>query len=1170
MPFITPRFYGFTRPTSLAGRPFVPHVFGRPTHHPNLTVQRGHAFVPAASLTSAADIVDVDVFMHPTFGDLAMPPPALDVRGFGELARVVAHSRGRGDLAPTTSIDQITSRGHGPHELWVCTTPHGLRFSDGSNAYEGNWARITVQRDEFGEWRVSGDHLSEDLYIAVRRELNASRVLKREDVQAKLERGDIDFRGLNLRGADLRGSLPVDSFDFRRLFKPELFYDLDLSSANLAGAFLERAKLDGPQIKNILKNGSRLVDGYHDLRGIDLSDVDLKNQDLFFVDLSQANLTNTNFRKANLKNVKLKDAVLNKTGLDRRILLTIIEEGSRLWSSDEHDLRGVNLDWQDLSELDLIRVDLRHASLKGANLENTRIRPQVIVENMMEIHNTDLVKGRGRDIENALFHYEVDVRDFSSFLTLRDAVIIYQGSPISDLNRINQFRKITRRADLLVSHPKYPEGLRRCTHDNPSPNTLKIVRDHLNLYRQYLATNANDANTNEALALLLEAEKILEEIFRGSLNLEQLKSKMNPEIQRYLGIDSLSVISSPKIIGYLAVKIRQAFESGIATKRIRDYTRYQLIRLGISLHSAAFDLTSFQQDQRESIAQAEKIATLFRIAYGSGYGDASLLVVADKLDHLAQQWDGMEEDDRSALLRQYARLGGSVLFEVQQSYHDMFDEVVAENGERWRLSEDERRDFASNQYRASGIFQLGVHLESLGVTPVSPDDAKNILPILKSPKTSPVRYQAIFYGQGEEFDRATMGGKGKGLDDMTRLGLPVPVGLTLPPVILGVDGLNDGQRDVITNALLNLERRVGKTFDQGLVVSVRSGAAVSMPGQMETVTDVKSIDAALVAIERVYRSWNSAGAKAYRMAHGIPDDLGTAVNVIRWVEGDRQDNQSGAGVISSFSATGQSTQSKIAYNHQSRGSDSVDGRGDSLSKLPEHISGVETELRQAVAALEDYYRGPVEVEFTIESGHLWLLQVRRAHLEYNDEIRWYVARVHSEKMTQNQAIQALGGKKKLIEAKTAAQLDLSGNETLIAEGGFGTGQPVSGRVAINQESILAVQALGESAIFLTDDADSRENTPNALEAGAVISGGGNPLTHLAGVAISSHLSHLGGMNVIMDEAAGAVRLGNFPIQSGETVVTLDPRNGRIYAGSVPIQIGESPVALLIDWLLGPL
>src|SRR5216110_2329208 len=238
--------------------------------------------------------------------------------------------------------------------------------------------------------------------------------------------------------------------------------------------------------------------------------------------------------------------------------------------------------------------------------------------------------------------------------------------------------------------------------------------------------------------------------------------------------------------------------------------------------------------------------------------------------------------------------------------------------------------------------------------------------------------------------RDILGGKGAGLAEMANLGLPVPPGFTISAKLciayLEQGTFPDDLREEVDRHLKQLERSARKRFGDArnpLLVSVRSGAAVSMPGMMETILNLgltdetvqgliagsknprfaydsyrrfvqmygdvvfdlgkgpfdevleeykrrrkveRDIDLppddlkALVrefkaiiqaksglpfpedpaaqlwgAIEAVFRSWNTRRAADYRKVHGIPDDLGTAVNVVAMVYGNMGDD-SGTGV----------------------------------------------------------------------------------------------------------------------------------------------------------------------------------------------------------------------------------------------------------------------------------
>jgi len=170
-----------------------------------------------------------------------------------------------------------------------------------------------------------------------------------------------------------------------------------------------------------------------------------------------------------------------------------------------------------------------------------------------------------------------------------------------------------------------------------------------------------------------------------------------------------------------------------------------------------------------------------------------------------------------------------------------------------------------------------------------------------------------------------LGGKAANLWLMSReLGLPVPPGLAITTEACRAylrEGWPAGLDSELRAGMARVEAVVGRRFGDPadpLLVSVRSGAPVSMPGMMDTILDVGLDDAAVaglarasgdpafardcrerlramfrstvgreppddpwaqlrLAIEAVFGSWNSNRAVAYRRREGIPDDSGTGV-----------------------------------------------------------------------------------------------------------------------------------------------------------------------------------------------------------------------------------------------------------------------------------------------------
>jgi pyruvate,orthophosphate dikinase len=140
---------------------------------------------------------------------------------------------------------------------------------------------------------------------------------------------------------------------------------------------------------------------------------------------------------------------------------------------------------------------------------------------------------------------------------------------------------------------------------------------------------------------------------------------------------------------------------------------------------------------------------------------------------------------------------------------------------------------------------------------------------MSGPYTQPLVYS---FGQGRSEGTAAMkdilGGKGAGLAEMTTIGIPVPPGFTIASNLC-IHYLESGQfprrlQSQVENALQRLEATTGKHLGDGenpLLVSVRSGAAVSMPGMMETILNLGLNDVTVEGLTRqsgnAHFAWDS-------------------------------------------------------------------------------------------------------------------------------------------------------------------------------------------------------------------------------------------------------------------------------------------------------------------------
>src|SRR6056297_1330222 len=119
-------------------------------------------------------------------------------------------------------------------------------------------------------------------------------------------------------------------------------------------------------------------------------------------------------------------------------------------------------------------------------------------------------------------------------------------------------------------------------------------------------------------------------------------------------------------------------------------------------------------------------------------------------------------------------------------------------------------------------------------------------------KVAPTRAKKMVYYFGESktegrgLSKDLLGGKGLNLAEMTAIGLPVPPGFTITTEVCDLyyknaQQLPPGLMEEVAKAVKTLEKELGKQFGDDtnpLLVSVRSGAAISMPGMMNTILNL--------------------------------------------------------------------------------------------------------------------------------------------------------------------------------------------------------------------------------------------------------------------------------------------------------------------------------------------
>src|SRR2546423_7692015 len=161
------------------------------------------------------------------------------------------------------------------------------------------------------------------------------------------------------------------------------------------------------------------------------------------------------------------------------------------------------------------------------------------------------------------------------------------------------------------------------------------------------------------------------------------------------------------------------------------------------------------------------------------------------------------------------------------------------------------------------------------------------------------------------------------------------------------------------------------------------------------------------AIEAVFKSWNTRRAKDYGQVNGIPDSLGTAVNIVAMVYGNMGDDCGTGVAFTRDCSTGEHVlNGDVLTNAQ--GEDVVSGARtpESIQKMKRgKLAKIYKELERLATKLEKHFKDVQDVEFTFEHGQLYMLQTRRAQRTGMAAVRTAVEMVDEGLITEDEAIQ---------------------------------------------------------------------------------------------------------------------------------------------------------------------
>ena len=517
--------------------------------------------------------------------------------------------------------------------------------------------------------------------------------------------------------------------------------------------------------------------------------------------------------------------------------------------------------------------------------------------------------------------------------------------------------------------------------------------------------------------------------------------------------------------------------------------------------------------------------------------------------------------------------------------------------------------------------------------------------------------------------RALLGGKGSGLADMTRAGVPVPPGFTVTTEACNQFSASgkfpEGMWAQELAALQEVEKRTGKKFGDPanpLLVSCRSGAKFSMPGMMDTVLNISLTDKTAegmieltgnprfvydsyrrliemfgtvvlgiadeafeeplkeykekngykldtemtaedwkamvetfkavvkkekgfdfpqdplkqleLATEAVFKSWNGKRAIDYRRATNIPDDLGTAVNIVTMVFGNMGDD-SGTGVAFTRNPSTGDKKMMGDYLLNAQGEDVVAGirNANPIENMVKKMPEVYYQFMDITDKLEQHYKEMQDVEFTIERGKLWMLQTRNGKRTAKAAVKIAVDMVNEGLISKEEAVLRVTPDN--VDTLLHPQFDEKAKKAAEKAGAFfARGVNASPGAAVGQAYFDANTAEKmakekKQAVIMVRPFTKPDDVHGMIASKGVLTSEGGATSHAAVVARQFGIPCVvGASSITIDLEKRVMEVNGKAVKEGEWI-SVDGTTGEVFIGQIktiePKIEEQSELLTILNW-----
>ena len=329
-----------------------------------------------------------------------------------------------------------------------------------------------------------------------------------------------------------------------------------------------------------------------------------------------------------------------------------------------------------------------------------------------------------------------------------------------------------------------------------------------------------------------------------------------------------------------------------------------------------------------------------------------------------------------------------------------------------------------------------------------------------------------------------------------------------------------------------------------------------------------------LATEAVFKSWNGKRAVDYRRATDIPDDLGTAVNIVTMVFGN-MGWDSATGVAFTRNPANGEAKMYGDYLLNAQGEDVVAGirNTEPIAKLGEEMPEAYQQFLDITARLEKHYKDMQDVEFTIERGRLWMLQTRNGKRTARAEIKVAYDMVNEGLISKEDAV------KRVTPAQVDAMLHPQYSEATIKAaraGGrvFGKGVNASpgaavGRIYFDADTAERMAKEEKQDVIMVRPFTKPDDVHGMLAAKGIVTSEGGATSHAAVVARQFGVPCVvGASGIKIDLDKRQMTSNGVTIKEGEWI-SLDGSSGEVYTGQLELTVPnleeQKELLTLLEW-----